>query len=159
MSQDKISETYESSMSKIDKRYYILVGSEQNWKVSLEHNLWGFTENSKGSWNTTKSGDLLAFYVTRPVKKVIGFGKVGKKFSNDNLVWDDEKLFNRSIWKYKFEIIPEYVCKNWEKGIELPPMALIVSRRVIDKDVFGGLLKKADTAWKTKLFSEFFGKK
>jgi len=87
-------------MSNSDYRYYILVGSEENWKVSLEQNLWGFTENSKGSWNTTMTGDVLAFYVTRPLKKVIGFGRVGKKFSSDDLVWNDEKSFNSSIWNY-----------------------------------------------------------
>ena len=144
---------------KAETRYFILIGSQENWKTSLTHNLWGFAETSKGSWNKTNPDDLLVFYVMLPVRKIIGFGRVGKKFINDNLVWDEERKSNESIWKYKFEIKPSYVCKDWKDGIELPPMMLATSRKVIDKDVFAKLVKKADSSWKTSLFKEFFGKK
>lgn len=140
------------------KRYFILVGSQENWQTSLEHNLWGFTQNIIGHWNKTNSGDLLAFYVTSPLKKVIGFGKVGKKFINENLIWNDEKLFGRSLWKYKFEIEPFFVCANWQKGIRLPPLTLGVSRKLVDKQMFYNLVKEADKTWKSVLVKEFFGK-
>ena len=138
------------------RRYFVLIGSSDNWKISLSHNLWGFTEKSKGLWNKTNSKDFLAFYVTLPVGKVIGFGHVGKKFISDDIIWNDEKLFKKSIWKYKFEIIPSYVCENFEDGVELPYMVLGTSRKSIDEETFAGLVKKADSEFSTNLFTEFF---
>lgn len=89
------------TISELSTRTYLLIGSKENWEVSLDRQLWGFTEQSKGSWNTTKTGDLLAFYVTTPVKKIIGFGKVIDKMISDDIIWNDEKRFKRSLWKYK----------------------------------------------------------
>jgi predicted RNA-binding protein len=136
-------------------RYFILIGSPENWHTSLNQNVWGFTENSKGSWNTIKEGDFLAFYVTSPIKKVVGFGHIGKKFINNNLIWNDEKLFKRTLWKYKVEIKPTYVCENWNDGIDLPPIVLRVSRREIDENTFSDLIKKADLSWGSHISKEF----
>lgn len=60
--------------------YFVLVGDEKTWHVSFEKKIWGFSEKMRGFWNTTQHGDLLAFYVTKPTKKIIGFGKVKEKF-------------------------------------------------------------------------------
>ena len=62
-----------------DKRYYILVGDDSAWKISLTKKVWGFTEKTKGSWNKSYSGDYIAFYVTKPLGKIIGFGKIIEK--------------------------------------------------------------------------------
>lgn len=139
-----------------ERRYFVLIGSAKNWKTSLNHNLWGFTEKSKGLWNKTNPKDLLAFYVTLPIGKVIGFGHVGKKFINDDLIWNDEKLFKNSIWKYKFEIIPSYICKNFEEGVELPYMVLGTSRKAVNEETFASLVKGADSHFNTNLFKEYF---
>ena len=63
----------------IMNKYYILVGDEENWKISIKNKIWGFSERNKGSWNKTKPGEYLAFYVTSPIKKIIGFGIVKGK--------------------------------------------------------------------------------
>jgi len=144
-------------MSQISKqtsqrRYYLLVGDEQNWKISLDKKMWGFSDRTKGSWNTTKKGDLLAFYVTIPVKKVIGFGIVTDKFVDNTIIWSDEKFCKRSIWKYriKFQII--HFIDEWNNGITLPKDLLLgVSRRVVGQEFFINLIKEADSKWKTKL--------
>ncbi len=136
-----------------NRRFYILVGERRNWEVSLKEKLWGFTERSKGSWNTTKVNDLLAFYVTNPIMKIIGFGKVTDKFVNEDLTWDDEKLFKRSLWKYKIAFKIFYVSDNWEEGLQLPPnLFLQVSRRVVDKKVFFSLIRNADKKWDAKIY-------
>lgn len=133
------------------QRYYILVGDKENWEVSIEKKIWGFTERTKGSWNTTKVNEYLAFYVTKPVKKIIGFGKVSKKFINNDLIWKDEKRFKRSIWKYKISFDIIHLCEDWDNGIEVGPELyfLQVSRRVVDNDIFLKLVKKADCEWNT----------
>jgi hypothetical protein len=64
-------------------------------------------------------GDLLAFYVTSPIKKVIGFGKITGKDIDEELIYSDEQMFNRSIWKYKirFEIL--FSIYTLENGVPL----------------------------------------
>ncbi|MDE1878098.1 MAG: hypothetical protein KGI07_06155 [Thaumarchaeota archaeon] len=138
------------------RRFYILVGEERNWKISLKEGLWGFTERAKGSWNTTQVNDLLAFYVTSPTMKIIGFGKVTNKFASEDLIWHDEKLFKRSLWKYKISFKIFHVCDNWKDGLQLPSsLFLQVSRKVIDQNTYVDLVNNADKIWGTKILSSY----
>jgi hypothetical protein len=133
-------------------RHYILVGDADTWKVSLANNLWGFSDKSKGSWNTCKIGDYLAFYVTAPIKKIIGFGTIKNKFTDENIVWLDEKFFGRPIWKHKIEF--EIICtiSDWYTGIPVQKEIMLnVGRKVIGKDIFLYLLKQADLKWEKGL--------
>jgi len=84
-------------------RYYILVRDTDTWKISLAKSLWGFSDKSKGCWITCKIGDYLAYYVTAPIKKIIGLGMIKNKFTDENIVWLDERFFGRAIWKHKIE--------------------------------------------------------
>jgi len=140
----------------VQSRCYILVGDEQNWKIAQTKKMWGFSERSKGSWNTTKTGELLAFYVTKPTKKkIIGFGIVKKKFIDEEIIWSDEKFVKRPIWKYRIKFDILYIVKTWENGIVLPNnIFLQVSRRVVDRNFFLKLVKQADLKWKTKIYSK-----
>ena len=52
-------------------RCYLLIGEEENWITSLKENVWGFQKHSQGLWNTTQPNDLIAFYVTKPLQKII----------------------------------------------------------------------------------------
>ena len=140
---------------KMENRCYILVGEKQNWEVGLENQVWGFKKSAIGSWNTTQPKEFVAFYVTKPIQKIIGFGVVKEKFVDEKFLWNDEKLFRRSLWPYKLSIEPFYVCKNWERGISLPhDYFLQVSRRVVPKDFFFDLVKNADSKWRTKIFAK-----
>lgn len=136
-------------------RYYILVGDQDTWKVSIKHGVWGFSDRSKGSWNTSGVGDHLAFYVTSPVKKVIGFGQIKRKYIDTTLLWPDEKLFGRSLWKYRFEFDKMFTIDDWEEGLNLPDTIMLnVGRKVVSREIFLQLLKEADMRWKTKLMAK-----
>jgi hypothetical protein len=65
------------------------------------YSIWGFSDRTKGLWNTSRVGDFMAFYLTSPVSKVVGFDKLSEKFVDEKLIWPDEKLFRRPIWKYR----------------------------------------------------------
>jgi len=136
-------------------RFYFLVGNETNWEVAIKEQIWGFREISKGLWNTTNENEVLGYYVTKPLKRLIGFGVVQKKFLDEKLIWKEEKRTNKSIWKYKLKIKNLYVCKNWYKGIRISePLFLASSRTVIPKDMFLNYLKKADHNWGTNLLEQ-----
>ena len=97
-------------------KYYLLVGDRKTWNVSLEKRLWGFSEKTKGFWNTTNSGDYIAFYVTTPMRRVIGFGKLGEKFVDKSIIWPDEKLNEGVIWKYRIRYSIIHKIDNWRNG-------------------------------------------
>ena len=121
----------------------------------MKKKIWGFSETSKGKWNTSNIGDYLAFYVTSPVKKVIGFGRLKRKFIDDTPIWPDELLFRRTIWRYRFEFEKFFVIDNWNEGIPIvASLMLNTGRRVIDKKTFIGLLRNAGLKWHRQFQSE-----
>lgn len=137
-------------------RTYILVGEKPNWEVALEKNVWGFTERSKGLWNKSEIGEFLAFYVTAPTKKIIGFGQITGKFVSEKLLWKDEFRFKRPLWKYRIDFKPFYVVNNWEKGISVPTnLMLCSSRTVIDQKQFFNFVNNADNEWRTNINKKF----
>lgn len=116
-------------------RYYVLIGDEDTWKISLANNLWGFSDKSIGNWNRCNIGDYLAFYVTAPTKKIIG--TIKNKFVDENIVWVDEKLFGRAIWKHKFQFEKISVINDWSQGIPIQEkIVLNVGLKLIDKIPF-----------------------
>ena len=124
-------------------RYYILVGDEHSWRKSLLKNIWGFPENSVGNWNTSQVGDYVAFYVTNPIKKVVGYGRIIKKYEDNEIFWPDEKLFNKVIWKYRIEFEKLGLVDNWSKGTPVPPNIMLnTGRKVISKELFCNMLNK-----------------
>jgi hypothetical protein len=138
-------------------RYYVLIGDEDTWKISLANNLWGFSDKSIGNWNRCNIGDYLAFYVTAPTKKIIGFGTIKNKFVDENIVWVDEKLFGRAIWKHKFQFEKISVINDWSQGIPIQEkIVLNVGLKLIDKILFLSLVKQAELKWKKGLDKRIF---
>lgn len=136
----------------MNMRYYILVGDIRTWESAFSKNFWGFAEKSKGSWKTTDIGDFVLFYVTSPVMKIIGLGKIVEKFIDEDIFWPDEKIFKKSLWKYRLKFEPIYVVNDWKEGIERPKNIMLnQGRKVIDKDLFFDLVKKAELKWKHKI--------
>ncbi len=134
----------------VDPRYYLFIGDEQSWKISLKENIWGFkaTGVSFGSWNKSNVGDYIAFYVTTPIKKIIGFGNIIEKFIDRKITWPDEKFVNKPIFsnRLKFEVM--FLIEHWKEGINPPSnMMLNSGRKVLSKDVFEILINQAEKSW------------
>jgi len=138
-------------------RFYILVGNRRTWDTSFSKNIWGFSEKTQGLWSNTKVGDFIAFYVTSPKKKIIGFGKITKKFVDEEIFWPDEKLSNEVLWKYRLKFSIIHLIKNWNEGIPLDrKIVLVQGRKLIEKKLFSEFVKKADRKWNTSIFSKIF---
>jgi hypothetical protein len=133
-------------------RYFILVGDSETWRYSLKKNLWGLSEHFRGYWNTSKPGDYLAFYVTSPIKKIIGFGKIERKFIDRSIIFPDEVFLGRPIWIYRYEYQKLLTTDEWDKGITPPPgLMLNVGRKLIDYSTFQILFTDAQQRWKKKI--------
>jgi predicted RNA-binding protein len=122
---------------KPETRYFILVADKETWLTALIHNIWGFTEKTKGLWNTSNVGDYVAFYVTSPTKKIIGYGRIITKYFDEGIVWPDEKVFNKPIWKYRIGFKRLYLIDNWENGVSIPPHIILKTGRIsVNKQAF-----------------------
>lgn len=140
-------------------RCYLLIGDESAWKVAINNQIWGFSERNMGLWKTSQIGDFAAFYVTSPIKKIIGFGRIKGKFSDENIVWSDEKFFKRPIWKYKMKLDIFHVIKNWSEGLRPPEnMMLNIGRKVVPEEIFKDLIRSGDKKWGTNLFQGIYHK-
>lgn len=139
-----------------NRRYFILVGDPETWKVSLAKNIWGFSEKSKGFWNKSNPEDCLSFYVTSPFKKIIGFGKVNRKFIDESHVFPDEKFFKKTLWPYRMAYDKFFVIDDWEQGIGVPSNFMLnVGRKVIDRKNFVDLATKAEQEWHQSIIGQF----
>jgi len=141
------------------KRFWLLVGSEENWERALAENIWGVTEINCKTWEKLKSGDVALFYVKRPVKGVIGVGVIKTKFKQDKPLWRQEIESGKVIWPYRFEFEVEYALplSDWRnkavklKGLEVPTIRGINPIRDLRK--VERLLVKLDEEWNTNLTS------
>ena len=117
--------------------YYVLVGDENNWKKSLTKNFWGFTDKQKGLWELLSVGDFLAFYVTLPTKRIIGFGKVQKKFQSNEPFWPLELYTNNAIWKHRIKFDILFKVDKWDDGILVNKNIVLNSgRKKVSKNIF-----------------------
>ena len=119
-----------------------MVADQKTWLKSFTRNIFGFKENTKGLWNTTNVGDFVSFYATSPIKKIIGFGKITKKFLDEELFFPDEILFKRPLWKYRVQFEVLRMIDDWNSGISPPKTIMLnVGRREINKDIFSEITK------------------
>lgn len=92
-------------------QYWLIVGTEKNWKVAFENNnIWGLKDfrELRSLWNMLREGDGLLFYVSKPVHGIVGVGHVVTKFRQTNPLWPEEIKMNEVIWPLRFEFDIEY---------------------------------------------------
>ena len=84
--------------------HWMAVGTQENWKEAFEKgNIWGPGERQKGHWSALEEGDMVLFYVMRPVAGIIGCGIVKMKFRQTQPLWFEEIDKNEVIWPLRFE--------------------------------------------------------
>lgn len=128
--------------------HFLLVGDKKTWETAFKKKTWGFSTKTKGLWKGVEKGDLIAFYVTRPVKGVIGFGKIKTKSENSEIYWPDEILFEKKLWPYEISINIIVKRKEWKEKIQIPSNIMVnQGRKKISKQIFLELVKIAEEKW------------
>jgi predicted RNA-binding protein len=93
------------------QQFWLVVGTERNWKVAFEtNNIWGLKNFRElgALWNMLREGDGLLFYVSKPVHGIVGFGWVETKFKQTVPLWPEEIRRKEVIWPLRFEFDVEY---------------------------------------------------
>jgi hypothetical protein len=139
------------------RHFNMLIGDDKTWKIALDRKIWGISTRFRPSWDKLDTNYFLAFYVTKPIQKIIGFGRITDKFIGQDFFWPDEILFKRSIWPYRFRFEVLFVTSDWNHGIPPPKnMMLNTGRKVVNENIFSDLLKQADKKWKTNMHVSIF---
>jgi len=113
----KLTEEKMDDFKKREVNFWILSGSQENWRKGIAERIWGVKEGLKNSWDKLKPRDILLFYVTSPISGIIGFGRLETKFKQDKPLWPDEILKTQVIYPFRFEFkidhpLPE---RDWHK--------------------------------------------
>lgn len=132
---------------------WILVGNEENWETALQDSIWGAKHNLKNRWDKIEKGDILIFYVSRPVSGVIGFGRIETKFKQNVPLWKDEIRANKVIYPFRFEFKIDYALpvEDWrDKCINVTDLHVSTwagINSLPSKEKFNKLMKKSEELW------------
>jgi len=105
--------------------FWVLSGNSlENWEKGIQDGIWGVRDKKvlRKYWDQMSKGDILIFYVGKPIGGVIGFGRAEAKFKQDRPLWPDEIRTNELIYPFRFEFKTEYCLakETWhEKKISI----------------------------------------
>lgn len=86
---------------------WLVVGKLKNWLSTFSQPvpIWGLKLSQKKEFEEMDVGDILYFYITSPIRGIIGFGRVKDKYIDEkNLIWEDEIKRKEVIWPLRFRI-------------------------------------------------------
>jgi len=86
---------------------WLVIGVKKNWETALAQPvpLWGLKTRYQSEFQALNNGDMVWFYVTKPVSGIVGLGMVkDKHIDNMNLIWEEELVRKEVIWPLRFRI-------------------------------------------------------
>jgi hypothetical protein len=72
---------------------WLVIGAVENWETTLNQPipLWGLRPRYRLAFDSIRPGDLAIFYVTAPVKGIVGFGTIRDTYVDGiTLIWPQE---------------------------------------------------------------------
>jgi len=110
------------------KNFFMINGPWKNWHHSLNKNplIWGTRgadASDIGIYNSLKINDVVFFSNSTKEpgpftsKVIFGYGSVIRKFEGTEPYWPDELSENKIIYKYRFEIKPEFITTEQSSAI------------------------------------------
>jgi len=130
--------------------YWLAIGPEQNLRLSVNRNIWGLNEHYHRSWEEVNQDDVVIFYAMKPIKGVIGYGKVLSKTKDYQPLWDQELKEGAALWPLRMNIEYLHVLpqSKWNSNkVPLPPLSEGITiqrsfqrlRDYLARDIIAGL--------------------
>ena len=147
-------------------RFWLLSGTLENWTrtFSEAEHLWATRDIPilRSAVQRIGKGDLLAFYVTRPVGGVVGFGVAeSERYTGTTPYWPDEKKQKKVLYphRFKFSIVDSLPEKDWRaKALRFGELSfqLVVykSLNALTEDQFNSIVQACDEKWMTDIVSK-----
>jgi predicted RNA-binding protein len=137
-------------------RFWSLSGSLENWDRGISSSVWGVEEKHKGKWDRLSVGDILLFYVSKPVSGIIGVGIVENKFEGKEPLWPRELKENRVIWRYRFEFkvlysLPQTLWKERKISIVELKISYFSALNSVKEEAAKLFFEKAESVWNVKI--------
>jgi hypothetical protein len=95
---------------------WLAISPLESWKRALEISTWGMTKRYEYFWNHVSPQDTIFFYVTSPVKGVVGYGMVTQKLYENRLLWPEEVREKQVLWplRLQFNVTHCLPPERWE---------------------------------------------
>ncbi|MFH1352847.1 MAG: hypothetical protein ABIH68_04640 [bacterium] len=87
--------------------HWIKIDIRQNWATAFRQAppLVGISAKNKQLFSAVKPGDILWFYSIKPVRGIIGFGRIAKKYKDeDKPVFMPELRMRKVLFPFRFEL-------------------------------------------------------
>ena len=110
---------------------WVATGSSLNLKTSLKKGKWGVNKRLKKTWEKVANGDLLFFYVTSPVRGIVGLASVEGKAIEESILRHDEAVVGRVLYPYRILFKPLFMLNEdkWKTDrIRLRTLTLVLGR-------------------------------
>lgn len=137
-------------------KFWVLSGNSlENWERGIKDGIWGVRDKKglRRFWEQITKGDILIFYVGRPISGIIGFGKAEAKFKQDKPLWPDEIRTNQLIYPFRFEFKTEYCLSKetwYEKKIPIKDLKIgfwAGLNPLRDRDAIKALSSRIKESW------------
>jgi len=107
------------------RNFWIVPGIEANWRRAFAmQGTWGLKADKRGRlyWAALTPNDVILFYVSGKIKRVVGYGIIRNKFYQDTPLWPEEIEAGRAKWPFRFEFDVEFLLDDnrWkDEGIPI----------------------------------------
>lgn len=137
----------------IKNPHWIIMGPRESWEIAFDQEgIWGLKNILYPEWKAMEQGDIIFFYVTRPIAGVIGVGRFDIRFIQDRPMWPDEILENKVIYPLRFQFHIDYVLEQerWKTDRIKVPLTIQEMRRGVN------LLRERTVAQLYEAFADKF---
>ena len=136
-------------------KWLILSGNEENWNIAIKKKVWGVNPRLRRLWSSHLEGDIVFFYVTRSLIRIIGVGTVKERLDPEaqspKPLWPDEVRKSQVIYPYRFKFETIYVCKNpLIEGISIKGLKMTKQQgmsRILDRQSILELHRRVHANW------------
>jgi len=140
-------------------KWLILCGDDKNWNVAIKNKIWGTNPILRKLWDRLSKGDVVFFYVTRTLMRIIGVGTVKVKLDPQTNppkpLWPDEISKGKVIYPYRFKFETIYVCVNpLLEGIGVEGLKMSKMKgmsRILDKQSILELQRRVNANWNVNI--------
>jgi predicted RNA-binding protein with PUA-like domain len=129
---------------------WIIVGRPTHWDDGVATRAWKLPLKMMNTWKSIAEGDTALFYVTNPVKGLIGLGTVASIERSVTPLFDEEIEAGEVLWQLQinFQNMRAFDWTEWETRRVSIPLGLVSQRSLhrLKEDMAAPIVKAVQAA-------------